>query len=121
MWTSVQSRESLVIFVAKQDILNLPAGGILREHASSIGWVNPRKNSSDIDSSDGDYRVMAVRHKKLTEFKIAGVQLSIGINGRASRVWIDNGSPISIFTIGEQRRTLGGMRTMHTATTGIIF
>ena len=33
--------------------------------------------------------------------------MPIGINGNSTRVWIDSGSPISIFTIGELKRTLG--------------
>ena len=55
----------------------------------------------------GDYMVMAVKHERFTELKVAGAQLPIRINGKASRVWIDSGSPISIFTIGELRRALG--------------
>ena len=51
--------------------------------------------------------VMAVKHERFTELKVAGAQLPIRINGKASRVWIDSGSPISIFTIGELRRALG--------------
>ena len=85
-------------------------GDAASQHASSIGWVNSSKpvvHSSDSSSSDGDYMVMAVRHKKFTELKVAGAQLPIRLNGKASRVWIDSGSPISIFTIGELRRTLG--------------
>ena len=33
--------------------------------------------------------------------------MPIKINGKSTRVWIDSGSTISIFTIGELRRTLG--------------
>ena len=47
------------------------------------------------------------KHKRSTELKIAGAQLPNKINGKSTRVWIDSGSPISIFTIGELRRTLG--------------
>ena len=50
---------------------------------------------------------MAIKHKRFTELKVAGAQLPIRINGKSTRVWIDSGSPISIFTIGELRRTLG--------------
>ena len=79
------------------------------QHASSIGWVNknPVVHSWDSSSSDGDYMVMAIKHKRSTELKIAGAQLPIKVNGKSTRVWIDSGSPISIFTIGELRRTLG--------------
>ena len=49
------------------------------QHASSIGWVNknPVVHSWDSSSSDGDYMVMAIKHKRVTELKIAGAQLPI--------------------------------------------
>ena len=79
------------------------------QHASSIGWVNknPVVHSWDSSSSDGDYMLMAIKHKRVTELKVAGAQLPIKVNGKPTRVWIDSGSPISIFTIGELRKTLG--------------
>ena len=79
------------------------------QHVISIGWVNknPVVHSWDSSSSDGDYMVMAIRHKRFTELKVAGAQLPIKVNGKSTRVWIDSGSPISIFTIGELRKTLG--------------
>ena len=79
------------------------------QHASSIGWVNknPVVHSWDSSSSDGDYMVMAIKRKRVTELKVAGAQLPIKVNGKPTRVWIDSGSPISIFTIGELRKTLG--------------
>ena len=73
------------------------------QHESFIGRINLGESvvhSWAYDSS-GAYMVMAVRHKKFTALKIAGAQLPIRINGKASWVWIDSGSPISIFTIGE--------------------
>ena len=39
--------------------------------------------------------------------RVAGAKLPIVINWKRARVWIDNGSPISIFTIGEPRKMLG--------------
>ena len=79
------------------------------QHASSIGWVNknPVVRSWDSSSSEKDYMVMAIKHKRVTELKVAGAQLPIKVNGKPTRVWIDSGSPISIFTIGELCKTLG--------------
>ena len=79
------------------------------QHASSIGWVNknPVVHSWDSSSSDGDYMVMAIKHKRFTELKVADAQLPIKINGKTTRARIDSGSPISIVTIGELRKTLG--------------
>ena len=39
--------------------------------------------------------------------KIAVAKLALRINGHPTQAWIDSGSPISIFTIGELKRTLG--------------
>ena len=71
--------------------------------------VNPpvkKQRSWDSDSS-GDYVVMAIKSRRETELKVAGARLPIKLNGKQTNVWIDNGSPISIFTIGEFKRTLG--------------
>ena len=58
------------------------------QHASSIGWVNknPVVHSWDSSSSDGDYMVMAIKHKRSTELKVAGAQLPIKVNGKSTRV-----------------------------------
>ena len=58
------------------------------QHASSIGWVNknPVVHSWDSSSLDGDYMVMAIKHKRSTKLKIAGAQLPIKINGKTTRV-----------------------------------
>ena len=50
---------------------------------------------------------MAVRTINHTELRVAEAKLPIMINGQKTSVWIDSGSPISIFTINELRRTLG--------------
>ena len=88
--------------------LESSAGEEASQHASYIGWVNkyPVVHSWDSSSSDGEYMVMAKKHKRFTELKVAGAQLLVRINGKSARVWIDSGSPISLFTIGELRRTL---------------
>ena len=57
--------------------------------------------------SSGDYVVMAIRSKEATELKVAGLQLSVKITKRATRLWIDSGSSISIFTVDKLRSTLG--------------
>ena len=76
---------------------------------NSVRWVNTpekRERSWDSDSS-GDYVVMAIQSWNETELKVAGAGLPTKINGRQTNVWIDSGSPISIFTVGELKRTLG--------------
>ena len=50
---------------------------------------------------------MAIKSRKETELKVAGARLPIKVNGKQTNVWIDSGSPVSIFTIGDLKRTLG--------------
>ena len=78
-------------------------------YGSSVGWVTDSKTPAhgwDSDSST-EYVVMSIRRKEETELKVAGAKLALRINGKATQAWIDSGSPISIFTIGELKRTLG--------------
>ena len=50
---------------------------------------------------------MATQARKETKLKVACIQLPIKINGNQKSVWIDSGTPISIFTIGKLEQTLG--------------
>ena len=78
-------------------------------YGSSVGWVTDSKapaHGSDSDSST-EYVVMSIRRKEETELRVAGAKLALRINGKATQAWIDSGSPIFIFTIGELKRTLG--------------
>ena len=79
------------------------------QHMNSVGWVNtPVKKQQSWDSdSSGDYVVMAIKSRRETELKLAGARLPIKVNGKQTNAWIDSGSPISLFTIGELKRTLG--------------
>ena len=65
-----------------------------------------RQRLRDSDSS-GDYVVMAIKSRREIWLKVAGAQLPVKINGRQTNVWIDSGSPTSIFVVGELKRTLG--------------
>ena len=78
-------------------------------YGSSVGWVTDSKAPAhgwDSDSST-EYVVMSIRRKKEEELRVAGAKLALKINGKATQAWIDSGPPISIFTIGELKRTLG--------------
>ena len=72
------------------------------QHENYVGWVNTpvkKQRSWDSDSS-GDYVVMAIKSRRETEIIVAGARLPFKVNGKQTNVWIDSGSPISIFTIG---------------------
>ena len=51
--------------------------------------------------------VMAVKLKKETLLKIAGPKLKIYIIGHPMNIWIDSGSPISILTLDNFKKTFG--------------
>ena len=53
---------------------------------------------------------MAIRRKKETLLKVAGPKLKIYINGIPIKIWIDSGSPISILTIDDLKKTVGRTR-----------
>ena len=74
--------------------------------ASSVGFVKREHHSWSSESSD-DYMVMAIRRKKETMLKVAGPKLKVFINGHPMNIWIDSGSPISILTLEDLRRTVG--------------
>ena len=74
--------------------------------ANSVGFVKREHHSWSSESSD-DYMVMAIRRKKETVLKVAGPKLKIFINGHPMNIWIDSGSPISILTLEDLRRTVG--------------
>ena len=74
-----------------------------------VGLVNTsvkKQRSWDSDSS-GYYVAMAIKSRRETELKVAGARLPIKVNGKQT---IDTGSPISIITIGDLKRTLGTAR-----------
>ena len=50
---------------------------------------------------------MAIKSRRETELKVASARQPVKINGKQTNVWIDSGSPISIFSVGELKRTLG--------------
>ena len=78
-------------------------------YESSVGWVtdsNAVAHGWDSDSS-ADYVIMSVRRKQEEELKVSGAKLALKINDYSTQAWIDSGSPVSIFTLGELKRTLG--------------
>ena len=74
--------------------------------ANSVGFVKRDDHSWSSESSD-DYMVMALRRKKETLLKVAGPKLKIYLNGNPMIIWIDSGSPISILTLDDLRKTVG--------------
>ena len=85
-------------------------GDLKSQQNNSVRWVkNHRQQSHEWDSDSSDnYMVMSIRkNKEEHEFKVAGVRLPIKIIGNITTAKMDSVSPISIFTIGELKKTLG--------------
>ena len=69
------------------------------------GSTSQRKGNNRGIRTPQEVVVMAIKSRKENELKVAGAKLPIRINGKQTSVWIDSGSPISIFTVGELKRT----------------
>ena len=79
-------------------------------HDTSVWWVNnspPQSHVWESDSSEENIVTTIRKKKEQHKFRVAGVQLPLKINGKKTKVWIDSGSPISIFTISELPKRLG--------------
>ena len=135
IFQNVQQEMRPVIFAGKPDITSVRVGdvdwqigvvminedgtdgGLMQDdpeenasnYGSSVGWLTDSEAPAhgwDSDSST-EYVVMSIRRKEEDELRVAGAKLALKINGKATQAWIDSCSPISIFTIGELKRTLG--------------
>ena len=81
-------------------------GSIFR-HDDSIHGIRAVSARIRADSWDsGDYLFMSIRSKNKTELRVAGAKSPIAKYGKKTSVWVDSGSPISIFRIGELKKTL---------------
>ena len=59
-------------------------------------------------SGSDDYMVMSIHRKRNeTELKLPGARVQVEISGKKMWLWIDSGSPVTIFSINELKETLG--------------
>ena len=75
-----------------------------------VSWVNQQgcgENESMTSGSD-DYMVMSIHRKRNeTELKLPGARVQVEVSGKKMWLWIDNGSPVTIFSINDLKETLG--------------
>ena len=75
-----------------------------------VAWLNQQgsgENESMTSGSD-DYMVMSIKRKKnLTELKITGARVQVEVSGKKMGLWIDSGSPVTIFSMTDLKPTLG--------------
>ena len=59
-------------------------------------------------SGSDDDMVMSIKRKKNeTELKIPGARVQVKVSGKKMWLWIDSGSPVTIFSINDLKTTLG--------------
>ena len=75
-----------------------------------VAWVNQQgsgENESMTSGSD-DYMVMSInRRKNETQLKIPGTRVKVEVAGTKMWLWIDSGSPVTIFSMTDLKTTLG--------------
>ena len=66
-----------------------------------VAYVNQQgsgKNESTTSGPD-DYMGMSIKKKNVTELKIPGARVQVEVSGRKMWLWVDSGSPVTIFSI----------------------
>ena len=82
-----------------------PWDEVSSQHPTSVGFVKRELRWSS--ESFDDYMVMTKRRRRETLLKIAWPKLKISINGHLVNIWIESGSPKSISTMNDIKKTLG--------------
>ena len=75
-----------------------------------VAWVNQqgRGDNDSVTSGSDEYMVMSIKRKrKVTELKIPGARVQVEVSGKKMWLWIDSGSPVTIFSMTDLKTTLG--------------
>ena len=75
-----------------------------------VSWVSQQGcgEKESMTSGSDDYMVMSIKRKKNeTELKIPGARVQEEVSGKKMLLWIDSGSPVTIFSINDLKTTLG--------------
>ena len=75
-----------------------------------VSWVNQQGSEENESMTSGldDYMVMSIKRKKNeTELKIPGARVQVEVSGKKMWLWIDSGSPVTIFSITDLKTALG--------------
>ena len=67
-----------------------------------VSWVNQQGSGEkeSMTSGSDDYMVMSTKRKKNeTELKSPGARVQVEVSGKKMWLWIDSGSPVTIFSI----------------------
>ena len=58
-------------------------------------------------SGSDDYMVMSIKKKNVMELKIPGTRVQVDVSGKNMWLWVDSGSPVTIFSMTDLKATLG--------------
>ena len=75
-----------------------------------VSWVNQQgiRENEFMTSGSDDYMLMSIKRKKNeTELKIPGTRVQVEVSGKKMWLWIDSGSPVTIFSITDLKTALG--------------
>ena len=71
--------------------------------------VNQQESGENeiMTSGSDDYMVMSIKKKNVTELKITGARVQVEVTGKKTWLWVDSGSPVTIFSMMDLKTTLG--------------
>ena len=78
---------------------------VAEDQVACVNQQGSGKNESTTSGPD-DYMVMSIKKKNVTELKIPGARVQVEVSGRKMWLWVDSGSPVTIFSITDLKATL---------------
>ena len=74
-----------------------------------VAWVNQQQGCGEnrsISSGSDDHMVMSIRKKNAIELKISSGRVKVQVSGKKMWLWVDSGSPVTIFSVTDLKTTL---------------
>ena len=74
-----------------------------------VAWVNQqgRGEKESMTSESYDYMVISIKKKNVIELKIPRARVQVEVSGKKVWLWVDSGSPVTIFSMTDLKATLG--------------
>ena len=73
-----------------------------------VAWVNQQGSSENESMTSGsdDCMAMSIKKKNVMELKIPGARAQVELSGKKMWLWVDSGSPVTIFSMTDLKATL---------------
>ena len=74
-----------------------------------VAWVRQQRSGENESMTSGsdDYLVMSIKKKNVSELKISGARVQVEVSGKKMWLWVDSGSPVTIFSMMDLKALLG--------------